>query len=567
MKRHSLSFRHMLYLSLHSIGQNLLRTFVTVLLLTACASAFGCASSTFLDYSKTQSQLFLSSEDSVFSIAKFDWSNNVKEEGSLFEYVSVAGPQTRDTAVWLSEEEIAEIESLTSIGYARVYDRSGERDVSFGIFDKSPVLHCWYYADYDRYASALSYNEQIALSNSQTNVYETDYLAAHRGEEGKHCLSTNGECAEQSCVCLDEALFAECGGKILAGRLPVRADEIAINECQLAEFVRRGYCLYDDIASLDFVEPVCNDPYAESGYDPALPAWSIVNAEDIPRREDALVCEIKCAQDLIGKKIALKGELAGQASGYGNGSPFYLVTIVGVVETGCRGISDDYPWRLHDKIFVSESWAAATGQTGAFALLAARGTSEARVKPCIALYQKTYNEILSLPSGTVLPSEVLLLSQEHELDVLANILNGEFYAYRVALSFAGTVFGSFSVLLSYALISASIDKKRREIGILKSLGARSSDIYGIFLLQCLWIGAAVFVFALAVTIWVVCGLAGGYAFGAVRLMRVGALQIGVLLLLSAGIPIASGSLCVRAILRYPPTVIVLSRKERKKRRG
>ena len=150
MKRHSLSFRHMLYLSLHSIGQNLLRTFVTVLLLTVCASAFGCASSTFLDYSKTQSQLFLSSEDSVFSIAKFDWSNNVKEEGSLFEYVSVAGPQTRDTAVWLSEEEIAEIESLTSIGYARVYDRSGERDVSFGIFDKSPVLHCWYYADYDR---------------------------------------------------------------------------------------------------------------------------------------------------------------------------------------------------------------------------------------------------------------------------------------------------------------------------------------------------------------------------------------------------------------------------------
>ena len=201
------------------------------------------------------------------------------------------------------------------------------------------------------------------------------------------------------------------------------------------------------------------------------------------------------------------------------------------------------------------------------ALLAARGTSEARVKPCIALYQKTYNEILSLPSGTVLPSEVLLLSQERELDVLANILNGEFYAYRVALSFAGTVFGSFSVLLSYALISASIDKKRREIGILKSLGARSSDIYGIFLLQCLWIGAAVFVFALAVTIWIVCGLAGGYAFGAVRLMRVGALQIGVLLLLSAGIPIASGSLCVRAILRYPPTVIVLSRKERKKRRG
>ena len=156
-----------------------------------------------------------------------------------------------------------------------------------------------------------------------------------------------------------------------------------------------------------------------------------------------------------------------------------------------------------------------------------------------------------------------MLTGEDGLDTLVAVLKGDFYAYRILLLSGGVFFAVFSALLSYTLISAAVEKKRREIGILKSLGAKDGDIYSIFLCMCLLIGAAVFVAALAATLGIVYGVFGGYCVSGVDLLCIGPLQILILLLLSAGLPVACGALAVRQMLRYSPTAITLSRKERK----
>lgn len=567
MARNSLSKKYIFYLSLHSVKQNLLRTLITILLLAICAIAFGCASGTFLNYSETQAKLFLRSQETSFSFAKFDWSDQSVGEDSLFGFSSRIGNQDRGSALWLSEEEIRSIASQTSMEYARIYDVTDTSRSGFGIFDQSSYEQFWYYADYDRHASALSRNEEIEQTGSVNSEYEKNYLKNHVSDGRSHNISTDGEMVGQSFICMSESLLQECGGTLLAGRMPSAATEIAINECYLSEFMRRGYCLYSDIASLDFVEPVYNDPYSPN-YDSTLPDWCILNIDEIPRREDALVAQIDGAEDMLGKQIALCGEPDGQAVGFGNGTSFYLVTIVGVVDTGCSGYDENSIWRIHDKIFVSEEWASANyPEGGALALCAARGTDRGRIQPCIDLYQQTVDLVYGLPSGAKLPSEVLVLTGEDGLDTLVAVLKGDFYAYRILLLSGGVFFAVFSALLSYTLISAAVEKKRREIGILKSLGAKDGDIYSIFLCMCLLIGAAVFVAALAATLGIVYGVFGGYCVSGVDLLRIGPLQILILLLLSAGLPVACGALAVRQMLRYSPTAITLSRKERKKWRS
>lgn len=134
------------------------------------------------------------------------------------------------------------------------------------------------------------------------------------------------------------------------------------------------------------------------------------------------------------------------------------------------------------------------------------------------------------------------------------------------MSALGAVFGIFGVLLSYALTSASVEKERREIGILKSLGAKDRDIYRMFLAESLIVGLCVFCVALAATCGIVYGVFGGFLVqgASVMLMQVGVWQVLLLLAISLAVPTGMGALSVRQMLRASPVEIMRAKDRRKK---
>lgn len=117
-----------------------------------------------------------------------------------------------------------------------------------------------------------------------------------------------------------------------------------------------------------------------------------------------------------------------------------------------------------------------------------------------------------------------------------------------------------------ALTSASVEKERREIGILKSLGAKDRDIYRIFLAESLIVGLCVFCVALAATCGIVYGVFGGFLVqgASVMLMQVGVWQVLLLLAISLAVPTGMGVLSVRQMLRASPVEIMRAKDRRKK---
>ncbi|MCL2539926.1 MAG: ABC transporter ATP-binding protein/permease [Firmicutes bacterium] len=62
-------------------------------------------------------------------------------------------------------------------------------------------------------------------------------------------------------------------------------------------------------------------------------------------------------------------------------------------------------------------------------------------------------------------------------------LNNMFSLFVGVFSLSAIVFTLFSVLLTYSFIAASINARKKDIGILRSLGARQKDIAGIFITE------------------------------------------------------------------------------------
>ncbi len=78
--------------------------------------------------------------------------------------------------------------------------------------------------------------------------------------------------------------------------------------------------------------------------------------------------------------------------------------------------------------------------------------------------------------------------------------------YSAMAGAAGAVFGIFAVVLNIHLISLSAQLKQQQVGILRSMGARKTDIVWIFLLESLLIGLSVFIFSFPVCFGVYYGV-------------------------------------------------------------
>ncbi|MBR6680054.1 MAG: ABC transporter ATP-binding protein/permease [Clostridia bacterium] len=118
----------------------------------------------------------------------------------------------------------------------------------------------------------------------------------------------------------------------------------------------------------------------------------------------------------------------------------------------------------------------------------------------------------------------------------------------------GVGFAVFSALLLMNFISTSISYKKREIGVLRAVGARSSDVFKIFFSEALIIALINFVLATATTVAAIIFTNGWMQKQGINitLLHFGARQIILMLLVSIVVALISSFLPVYNIARRKP---------------
>lgn len=149
--------------------------------------------------------------------------------------------------------------------------------------------------------------------------------------------------------------------------------------------------------------------------------------------------------------------------------------------------------------------------------------------------------------------EVYLLENEvtYTMDQVAGIVE----EVATILLYVGLGFCAFAALMLMNFISTSISYKKREIGILRALGSKKSDVFGIFFNESLIIAAINFLLATVAT-GVVCGvintsLRSEYGL-LISIFNFGIRQVGLIMLVSVAVAFVSSLLPVYRIAKKQP---------------
>jgi ABC-type antimicrobial peptide transport system permease subunit len=118
----------------------------------------------------------------------------------------------------------------------------------------------------------------------------------------------------------------------------------------------------------------------------------------------------------------------------------------------------------------------------------------------------------------------------------------------------GVGFAVFSALLLMNFISTSISYKKREIGVLRAVGARSSDVFKIFFSEALIIALINFVLAMSTTIAAVIFTNSWMHKQGINitLLHFGARQVILMLFVSVAVALIASFLPVYNIARRKP---------------
>lgn len=106
---------------------------------------------------------------------------------------------------------------------------------------------------------------------------------------------------------------------------------------------------------------------------------------------------------------------------------------------------------------------------------------------------------------------------------------------------AGAVMGLFAALMLFNFISSSITVKRREIGILRAVGANKSDVMKIFFTETLLITLICFIFS-AVASGIICSLLNAYSLKnelMITILDYNALNVAILFIITLAVSFIS----------------------------
>ncbi|HEY8419031.1 MAG TPA: FtsX-like permease family protein, partial [Clostridia bacterium] len=121
--------------------------------------------------------------------------------------------------------------------------------------------------------------------------------------------------------------------------------------------------------------------------------------------------------------------------------------------------------------------------------------------------------------------------------------------------YIGIGFAVFASLLLMNFISISISYKSKEIGILRAIGARSSDVFGIFFNESMIIALINYVLSVIATIlgvyWINLALRNEYGI-LITLLVFGLRQLVLMLAISVGVAFVSSFFPVMRVARKKP---------------
>ena len=121
--------------------------------------------------------------------------------------------------------------------------------------------------------------------------------------------------------------------------------------------------------------------------------------------------------------------------------------------------------------------------------------------------------------------------------------------------YIGIGFSVFAALMLSNFIGTSVARKKRDIGILRALGARSNDVYRIFLIESLIIGLINFVISVAATITAIYYINTSLREGVglkLTIFNFGIRQIALILLISLFVSVVASFLPVHRIAKKKP---------------
>jgi len=316
----------------------------------------------------------------------------------------------------------------TAISAYRFDEATARRDVLFS--DSYKIFGEMTWDEYSDYNEKLD-GDLLAMGGSQkTSFYFQNFVYDYNKYDGS-CYNGIPDYVTYA----DEAFF-EKEGISVTGKLPTGENEIALSSCLANSIIAGGY--YDYI----------NYPYNLLTEKPSAEGVKNVTREELISGDYALTL-------------------------YSSSGETFSAKIVGVVEDKCPAVHSsgtDDAEGCHDTIFVSEALMEKVGGISYVYGISDGGYSEntegkEAVYAAIEASEDCYFDSVGL---SVLSQQISMLENMRTI----------FLAVGIGLAV-------FAAVLIYQFISYSIQGKKGEIAILRALGARKSDVLGIYLMESL----------------------------------------------------------------------------------
>lgn len=156
----------------------------------------------------------------------------------------------------------------------------------------------------------------------------------------------------------------------------------------------------------------------------------------------------------------------------------------------------------------------------------------------------------------------VLYELQNEVSMMIDNVNGLVETLSQVFLYIGIGFAVFAALMLFNFISVSISYKKREIGILRAVGARSSDVFGIFFNESMIITIINFVLSSVVTFIVVNVInnviRNQYGF-ALTLLTIGIRQFALILAVGVLVAFVASFLPVMRIAKKRPIDAIQNR--------
>ena len=373
----------------------------------------------------------------------------------------------------LTNQEISAIENGVDLNFVT----SCRNQIDVGYFlDKSYFRGEKYV--YDQHGEIVSETEE--------------YKAYLREVEGKPLAYSVSDVTVGS-----EAAYDELNYRLLAGRYPEAVNEIAVSEEIYEMFAWGGY--------VDAVQEGC---YTLQEFTFVFEKYEAYAWDDTVIPPEEAGEKIDSYDDLLGKTLA-NYELQEENSNERHETMPDEVVIVGIVEMEDRPA---WPRRYSQPYFSgilrSEAWRQeqiAADKLYAEALVARNfNNSEQVVRDAVSLTLELSEAAKPRFEGLT-PYVDVNVGAYYVNSLVDHMIDTNLYLLILIVCGIGVVFLIFSILLNAHLMTSMTELKRRQVGILRALGAKEGQIEYIFLAGTALLSAAIFLLSLIFTVAVFYG--------------------------------------------------------------